>query len=362
MDAFDEQLKGLDTSKEGKVKQTVNTGKLNALDPGRVSKYSIYASFVRGGFLQGTLMTETTDDSTSTGSDKGDQKDKSTNSTKPMKETKEERRARKEEKRKRKEARALRRAAKLERRSRRAEAKKDTSDSSSTVAEEKAIRRAQKQEKRRRKELKKMKASGTPMNPERDLISRYIFVAGNNAYWRHHYQTWVTWFFPAGVEAFSFGRGYFPASIVKLCDDIPLGAARDWARWTHNSIYCTIEPHIKKVYDSFQPGTKQKPGAAIHVAFTDDELINKRTPTPIDAFGSWTALMTNAGVELMFLDPSAATDSGRAVGHLGFFRKHCRKGWDALAPFILDGTRPVFKENPAAAAAATSVKPIKAKL
>ncbi|KAI8588082.1 hypothetical protein BDZ88DRAFT_210167 [Geranomyces variabilis] len=201
-----------------------------------------------------------------------------------------------------------------------------------------------------------------PMNPERDLISRYIFVAGNNAYWRHHYQTWVTWFFPAGVEAFSFGRGYFPASIVKLCDDIPLGAARDWARWTHNSIYCTIEPHIKKVYDSFQPGTKQKPGAAIHVAFTDDELINKRTPTPIDAFGSWTALMTNAGVELMFLDPSAATDSGRAVGHLGFFRKHCRKGWDALAPFILDGTRPVFKENPAAAAAATSVKPIKAKL
>lgn len=163
MDAFDEQLKGLDTSKEGKVEQTVKTGKLNALDPGRVSKYSIYASFVRGGFLQGTISTETTDDSTSSESDKNDEKDtKSAGAkpTRPKKETKEEKRARKEEKRKRKEARALRRAAKLERRLKRAEAKKDTSDSSSSVAEDKALRRAQKEEKRRRKELKKMKASG----------------------------------------------------------------------------------------------------------------------------------------------------------------------------------------------------------
>jgi nucleolar protein TMA23 len=163
MDAFDEQLKGLDTSKEGKVEQTVKTGKLNALDPGRVSKYSIYASFVRGGFLQGTISTETTDDSTSSESDKNDEKNTKsagTKSTKPKKETKEEKRARKEEKRKRKEARALRRAAKLERRLKRSEAKKDTSDSSSSVTEDKALRRAQKEEKRRRKELKKMKASG----------------------------------------------------------------------------------------------------------------------------------------------------------------------------------------------------------
>ncbi|KAK4059190.1 hypothetical protein H0G86_004338 [Trichoderma simmonsii] len=165
MDAFDEQLKGLDTSKKGKVEQTVKTGKLNALDPGSVSKYSIYASFVRGGFLEGTLSTLTTDDSTSTESDDSDAKKKTestrTKSTKSKKETKEEKRARKEEKRKRKEARALRRAAKLERRLKRAEAKKDTSDSSSSAAGDKALRRAQKEEKRRRKELKKLKASGS---------------------------------------------------------------------------------------------------------------------------------------------------------------------------------------------------------
>ncbi|PTB40547.1 hypothetical protein M441DRAFT_125183, partial [Trichoderma asperellum CBS 433.97] len=149
MNAFDEQLKGLDTSKKGQVVQTVKTGKLNALDRGNVSKYSVYASFVRGGFLEGTISVETTDDSTSTDSDKSDDEKTATKAVKPKKESKEEKRVRKEAKRKRKEARALRRAAKAERRLKRAEAKKDTSDSSSSGKEEKLLRRAGKEEKRK---------------------------------------------------------------------------------------------------------------------------------------------------------------------------------------------------------------------
>lgn len=62
MNAFDEQLKGLETSKEGKVTQTVKTGKLNAIEKGSLGKYSLYLSFVRGGFLQGTLKTSASDD------------------------------------------------------------------------------------------------------------------------------------------------------------------------------------------------------------------------------------------------------------------------------------------------------------
>ncbi|KAG5921069.1 hypothetical protein E4U42_005996 [Claviceps africana] len=55
MNAFDEQLKGLETTKEGKVTQTITTGKLNAIEKGSLGKYSLYTSFVRGGFLEGTL-------------------------------------------------------------------------------------------------------------------------------------------------------------------------------------------------------------------------------------------------------------------------------------------------------------------
>ncbi|ATY59555.1 hypothetical protein CCM_05482 [Cordyceps militaris CM01] len=55
MNAFDEQLQGLDTSKKGKVVQTITTGKLNAIEKGSLGKYSLYTTFVRGGFLEGTI-------------------------------------------------------------------------------------------------------------------------------------------------------------------------------------------------------------------------------------------------------------------------------------------------------------------
>lgn len=54
MNAFDEQLKNLETSEDGKITQVITTGKLNAIEKGSLSKYSLYTSFVRGGLLEGT--------------------------------------------------------------------------------------------------------------------------------------------------------------------------------------------------------------------------------------------------------------------------------------------------------------------
>lgn len=144
MNAFDEQLQGLDTSKEGKVVQTIKTGKLNAIEQGSFGKYALYASFVRGGFLQGTI--KGTDEDTSTSeSDDEEPTIAKTQQIEPKKETKEEKRQRKEAKRKRKEQRALARAARRERKSKR---KTDTSDDPD---EEKRKRRARKEEKRRQR-------------------------------------------------------------------------------------------------------------------------------------------------------------------------------------------------------------------
>ncbi|KAI5467278.1 hypothetical protein BGZ63DRAFT_21929 [Mariannaea sp. PMI_226] len=155
MNAFDEQLKGLDTSKKGMVIQTVTSGKLNSLDK-NAGKYSVYSSFVRGGFLEGTLDklkirdASTSPDSTeSSDEDSADQKTIKTKVTETRKETKEERRARKEAKQKRKEERARRRTARQERRSLK-KAKKSSAESSE-VDEEKARRRARKEEKRKQR-------------------------------------------------------------------------------------------------------------------------------------------------------------------------------------------------------------------
>ncbi|KAK7430223.1 hypothetical protein QQZ08_003198 [Neonectria magnoliae] len=148
MSAFDEQLKGLDTSKKGKVVQTVTTGKLNTIDK-NLGKYSVYTSFVRGGFLEGTLSRLEINGPSSTDSsedDSADQKPSSKPSSKPRNETKEERRARRDAKRKRKEERARTRAARRERKK-----SKKSSTESSDADSEKRRRRAKKEEKRRQK-------------------------------------------------------------------------------------------------------------------------------------------------------------------------------------------------------------------
>ncbi|TAQ90740.1 DNA-directed RNA polymerase [Chlorociboria aeruginascens] len=64
LNAFDKSLKGLDTSKQGTVVQTVTSGGLDMVAKGG-AKYvgsggGLYASFVRGESLTGTIMLEAT--------------------------------------------------------------------------------------------------------------------------------------------------------------------------------------------------------------------------------------------------------------------------------------------------------------
>lgn len=155
MNAFDEQLKGLDTSKDGKVVQTLTTGKLNTIDK-NLGKYSVYTSFVRGGFLEGTLSRLEIKDSSSTESsedDSADQERAKTSKPENRKETKEERKARKEAKRKRKEERAREKAEKAARRERKKSKKSAKSSTESSDADdEKRRRRARKEEKRRQRD------------------------------------------------------------------------------------------------------------------------------------------------------------------------------------------------------------------
>ncbi len=62
MDAFDSSLKGLDTSVEGKVVQTLTNGGLDMVAKGGAkwvgSGGGLYASFIRGEPLSGTLTPE----------------------------------------------------------------------------------------------------------------------------------------------------------------------------------------------------------------------------------------------------------------------------------------------------------------
>jgi nucleolar protein TMA23 len=105
MNAFDSSLKGLDTTKQGQVVQTVTSGGLDMVVNGGAkwvgSKGGLYASFVRGECLSGTITPESNE-----GSEELPKEKRRKNET--GLESKEERRAKKVAKRilREKEARA----------------------------------------------------------------------------------------------------------------------------------------------------------------------------------------------------------------------------------------------------------------
>ncbi|KAK6214856.1 hypothetical protein QIS74_07875 [Colletotrichum tabaci] len=171
MNAFDEQLQGLDTSKKGQVTQTVTQGRLNQIEKVSGGKWMLYASFVRGGFLEGTIQEherrikeedeasgvstpESEETTTSSESDAGSGAGVTNNKEKRQRgETKAERRARRVAKNARKAAREARRQART--------AKKASKTSSKDRKESKEEKRARREAKKAKREARKAKKGGS---------------------------------------------------------------------------------------------------------------------------------------------------------------------------------------------------------
>ncbi|KAL2167318.1 hypothetical protein VTG60DRAFT_1419 [Thermothelomyces hinnuleus] len=178
--AFDQKLKGLDTSKKGTVVQSVTQGKLDAVASSQPKgKYTgargLYASFVRGGMLEGTIeVNVVADGAATTGTATGESTDatpatsddgrseESVSKKEKQSESREERKARRAARRLRKAEKAARKAAEAKAARKAAEkaakkaAKKELKRArkASETTEERRARRA---ERRARKEEKRRK-------------------------------------------------------------------------------------------------------------------------------------------------------------------------------------------------------------
>ncbi|KAK3336764.1 hypothetical protein B0T19DRAFT_396475 [Cercophora scortea] len=172
LDAFDQKLKGLDTTKKGLVTQSTTTGKLDVIASGQPNgKYSgakgLYSSFVRGEPLVGTvdrLLTDIPGETSST-----DATPVPSSRVSREGETKEERQARriarrrirKAEKMARKTAKARLKRKAAEKKKAKEKAKKARLAGGETKEERRARRaerRARRAERRERKEAKRRKA------------------------------------------------------------------------------------------------------------------------------------------------------------------------------------------------------------
>ncbi|KAK3943729.1 hypothetical protein QBC46DRAFT_306902 [Diplogelasinospora grovesii] len=163
--AFDEKLKGLDTSK-GAVVQSVTKGKLDQVaakeGSGKWTGASgLYASFVRGGMLEGTLTPESGTTTPATDSDS-----QTLGWRAREKKEKEERRKRKEAKRLKKEA-EEKEARKVEKKTGKKEAKKEKKKEEKKIRranetkEERKERRAERRAKKEAKRRRRREAEGT---------------------------------------------------------------------------------------------------------------------------------------------------------------------------------------------------------
>lgn len=160
LNAFDEQLKSLDTSNKTSIVQTKKNTKLDSLLTAGAGKYkganALYACFVSGGMLQGSLQWKSEGESTDATPEA---------EAAPVRtETKEERRARRAEKKRRKAEKSARKLAKKsaagaaasKSAEKKDKSKKDSKKSSKkrATSETKEERRARKEEKRKRRQEK----------------------------------------------------------------------------------------------------------------------------------------------------------------------------------------------------------------
>jgi nucleolar protein TMA23 len=165
--AFDQKLKGLDTSKKGVVTQSVTQGKLDAVASSQpMGKYvgvsGLYSSFVRGGMLDGTVedttTTTTTGDSTPATTSE-DSEAGSVSRKEKRGESRAERKARRAGKKLRKAEKARRKGAELRAVEKAvAKAAKKEMKRARKASETKEERRARREERRARKESKRKQA------------------------------------------------------------------------------------------------------------------------------------------------------------------------------------------------------------
>lgn len=168
--AFDQKLKGLDTSKKGTVVQSVTQGKLDVIASSQPNgKYTgvsgLYASFVRGGMLEGTMTDDLAESTDATPVTSSEESDGSTSRRMGMgrgRSSREEKRG--ESKAERHARRAARRAHKAEKAAKTArkaiekaskKAAKKELKKATRANETKEERRARRAERRARKEVKR---------------------------------------------------------------------------------------------------------------------------------------------------------------------------------------------------------------
>lgn len=161
--------------------------------------------------------------------------------------------------------------------------------------------------------------------PRAERLCGALIVGAQSGYWRH----WpggrglalgLLWH--AVLPGLSALCGFYPASWLRMGEDMPAGVAEEWARWGRRPGYVTDADG-----GALQPGYARVAFPIRSYSFSDDTFAPPRAVEALLGF------YTGAAIERRALAP---LDLGvEAVGHWGFFRERFREPlWTEAASWI----------------------------
>jgi predicted alpha/beta hydrolase len=146
------------------------------------------------------------------------------------------------------------------------------------------------------------------MSPLSENVDKIVMIGAQTPFWKNFpmRKTMFTfWYFM--IPLFTKLFGYFPATKLRLFEDLPAEVALEWARWAkHENFIFDDLPFMKDRFSAIHQ-------TALMVSFSDDEL------APIAAVEDLKRHYKNLKWDHWRLKPEDILQN--EIGHFGFFKK-----------------------------------------
>ena len=138
-----------------------------------------------------------------------------------------------------------------------------------------------------------------------DLV---VMVGAQTPYLKNYSSVKIFAFWYLIIPVFTRIFGYFPASMLRLFEDLPAGVALQWARWAKNENYLFDEfPEMKQRFSALQL-------PAMMLSFTDDTLAPKPAVEHLMKF--------YGNLKWTHRRAKPAEIEQKEIGHFGFFKRY----------------------------------------
>ncbi|NJM25255.1 MAG: alpha/beta fold hydrolase [Bacteroidia bacterium] len=160
-------------------------------------------------------------------------------------------------------------------------------------------------------------------------VDHFVLVGSQTPYWKNYNgfmkaKVWLLWHVLIPVLTALFG--YFPSRLLGLFEDLPKGAAQQWARWGKCRRYMFDEyPHARLQFETLaQP--------ALVFNFSDDAL------APAAAVADLMRFYANLVKEKYHIEP--AEIGRKQIGHFNFFKNEfCNPFWITVTQWLIEKGR-----------------------